>query len=257
MSKIRIGNLLAIACGLCIAAPPPVGAQTDDLAARDWFYSAKDMVGKAPVKAKVPPRPSQPPSNREPPPSAGGNSLKLVSNNSLGLRYSLLKKAASGYIETRPDSLFQAGDKIRLHVTSNAPGYLYIVQRGSSGNWTPLFPSPEINGGRNEVEPGKEYEIPGGSGEDFELDEHSGVEQIFILLTRKPEPDLDKIVQALRGTSTADGPLIDDSIVRQFRSEVQPRDLIFTKGGANYVVNTNPDSKPDPRVVVDVKLTHR
>src|SRR6267143_1083349 len=71
----------------------------------------------------------------------------------LGLRYSILKQMSGGEtLEVDPDSVFHSGDRIRLSIEANDNGYLYIVLRGSSGNWGLLFPSKEILGGNNVVE---------------------------------------------------------------------------------------------------------
>ena len=38
------------------------------------------------------------------------------------------------------NTVFHAGDKIQLEVQANSPGYLYIISKGSSGTWKPMFP---------------------------------------------------------------------------------------------------------------------
>jgi hypothetical protein len=166
--------------------------------------------------------------------------------------------------------IFHANDEIRLSVTSNEKGYLYIVQQGSSGTWSPLLPDAQINGGVNFIEAYKKYEIPGHGR--FVMDEHAGEERIFMLLTRQTEPNLDKIVAMLRQSRTPpadggrvinkDGTSIDDSVISHLREQVQPRDLIFSNVDdddnekAVYVIN-QAASKPDSHVVVDVKLIHQ
>ena len=50
---------------------------------------------------------------------------------------------------------------MKLAFESNIDGYLYVAQQGTSGNWTVLFPNPDINGGRNTIAPLHEYEVPG------------------------------------------------------------------------------------------------
>ena len=46
--------------------------------------------------------------------------------------------------------------------------------------------------------PGQPVEIPSGRGEAFRIEDPSGEEKLFILLTRAPESDLDKLVASLR-----------------------------------------------------------
>src|SRR5262249_43328745 len=78
----------------------------------------------------------------------------------LGLRYTVLKKGPGGMVEVSPDSVFHAGDQIQVSVQTNYPGYLYIVNQGSSGAWQALFPSKEIQEGDNSVERLHTYTLP-------------------------------------------------------------------------------------------------
>jgi Domain of unknown function (DUF4384) len=56
--------------------------------------------------------------------------------------------------------VFRSGDRIRFHVKTNLPGYLYVVNRGSSGQDTMLFPHAGMPDRLNRVEGHKEYAIP-------------------------------------------------------------------------------------------------
>ena len=214
----------------------------------------------------------------------GAKSDKTMSTpRPLGLRYSILKQVGGQTVEVDPESVFHSGDRIRLSVQANDTGFLYIVLRGSSGKWTPLFPSKEIMSGNNKVERGGSYEIPLGSVW-FAFDEQAGTERLFIVLARQPEPDFEKLVQALRqdtpqeaakttpATPAADEGSVqvvsslDDATVGKVRGQVRSRDLVFEKVDdsspvgaksekAIYVVNRTGNS--DSKVVVDVSLNHQ
>jgi Domain of unknown function (DUF4384) len=196
----------------------------------------------------------------------------------LGLRYSILKQmAGSRPAEVSPDTVFQSGDRIRLSIEANDTAHLYIVQRGSSGNWSLLFPSPEISGGDNLIERGKHYEIPAGHW--FAFDEQAGMEKLFMVLSREPQTDLEKLIYALRdGDAPAPGneakPAkallaeatrpINDAVVGKIRSQVATRDLIFEKVDektgdqkekAVYVVNKSGGA--NSTVVADLTLNHK
>ena len=215
----------------------------------------------------------------------GARSDKTMSTpRPLGLRYSILKQVGGQTVEVDPESVFHSGDRIRLSVQANDTGFLYIVLRGSSGKWTPLFPSKEIMSGNNKVERGGSYEIPLGSVW-FAFDEQPGTEKLFIVLARQPEPDFEKLVKSLRQDSSApqtksdsakkpekddEGAVqvvasLDDGTVGKVRGQVRSRDLVFQKvdettpGGkkeqAVYIVNRT--GSADSRVVVDVSLNHQ
>jgi len=177
-----------------------------------------------------------------------------------------------------PDTTFHTGDRIRLQVQANTTGYLYIVMQGTSGTWRLLFPSPEVAGGSNVIRRGDMRQIPPGDSGQFFFDEQAGVEKLFFVLSRQPEPDLDKLIYSVGGkpgaSDTGDSnsartllarATVSDDIVARLRQQMSSRDLVFEKveGGngdgkaenAAYVVNKS--GAPDARLVVDVKLTHK
>jgi Domain of unknown function (DUF4384) len=186
------------------------------------------------------------------------------------------RDAAGNFGEVDQDSTFRSGDRIRLSVDTNTSGYLYVVMQGSSGNWRLMFPSADVEGGNNRIEKGASQQIPAGDKGVFVFDEQSGTEKLFLVLSRKPEPDLDKLIYSITGgASTADRTLmakasVGNDVVNRLRDEVKSRDLVFEKvdemslkyDGTNdvktekatYVVN--PSRTDDARLVVDVALKH-
>ena len=195
----------------------------------------------------------------------------------LGLKYTILKRVGDAMVETAPDAVFRAGDRIQISVEPNGPGFLYIVNQGSSGTWKPMFPSPEVEDGNNHVEGWLTYVMPPRSRIVF--DEQTGVEKLFIILSREPEADLEKMIYSLSGgpkpVAAPDEPrqpkqmlvaanmAIDDSFVGRMRN-TYARDLVIEKVDENspgekkekavYVVN--PTGSSDSRVVADLSLVH-
>jgi hypothetical protein len=148
--------------------------------------------------------------------------------------------------------------------------------KGTSGNWRLLFPSSEIDQGNNRVARGRRYQIP--SRNAFVFDEQAGTEKLFLVLTRRPEADLEKLIYTLssgqEGTKQAEPksmmmadnrPAIGDDLVNRLRGRVLARDLVFEKVDeqtpgerketAVYVVNQN--RAADSRLVIDLQLIHR
>ena len=254
-------------------------AQDAGLKARELFYSPPPDAAQQPAVKKS--LPARTPVSRPTPGGAPGATTHVtpvanVANVPLGLRYSVLKREGSGkFVEVDPDSTFRSGDRIRLNVDTNTPGYLYVVMQGSSGNWRLLFPSSDVEGGSNRIEKGASQQIPAGDKGQFMFDEQSGTEKLFLVLSRKPEADLDKLIYSITGgASSADRTLVakatvGDDVVNRLREEVKSRDLVFekidemsiqTNGSevktekATYVVN--PSRTDDARLVVDVALKH-
>jgi hypothetical protein len=256
-----------------------VWAQDAGLKARELFYSPPpDTTSQPPAKKSLPARIPQ---TRPTPGGSPGASPRVtpvanVANVPLGLRYSVLKRDGSGkFVEVDPDSSFRSGDAIRLTVDANSSGYLYVVAQGPSGKWKPLFPSEEAGGGSNRIERGSSQQIPPADMRPLVFDQQTGTEKLFLVLSRKPEPDLDTLIYSITGGgSSGDKKLmaqatVGDDVVSRLRQEVKSRDLVFekidemsiqTNGSevktekATYVVN--PSRTDDARLVVDVALKH-
>jgi hypothetical protein len=197
----------------------------------------------------------------------------------LGLRYAVLKRVGDRSVEVSPTSVFHSGERIQVAVEVNDSGYLYIVTQGSSGNWEVLFPSAKIEHGENRVERGRRYVVP--QGYVFTFAGQPGAEKLFIIFSRQPESEIDRLIYSLQGaprtptaqpaaeappaTLMASAAPINDALIGQFR-EMYSRDLIIEKADdsdaartpedkAVYVVN--PKGAADSRVVADIQFTHQ
>jgi len=62
--------------------------------------------------------------------------------------------------EADPTQEFQTGDKLKLAITVNQTGYLYIVNQPEGKDGVLLFPDLRVNKGENYVVKDKEYVIP-------------------------------------------------------------------------------------------------
>lgn len=286
---------------LCCCVTPALVAQ--QLTPRDAFWSASDLVSVSSNPGAKTTRAAQP---QRPAPSAARPrdttrvAPQMVAQNGygeqphmvhtsmrtqqLGLRYSLLLNQPDGsFLETSPDTTFHSGDKVRLSIMSNEPGYLYVIQQGSSGNWSPIFPIPNAGADSNRVQPGVPSQIPGGTNS-FKFDNHAGVEKLFVVLSREPIGDLDAALQRLKNPSTVpsseSGPRrpehaqileasnhIPDDLVQRLAS----RDLVLvseqkvgdspkaSSSGENavYVVAKQDSQSPAHEVVTRITLNHQ
>lgn len=250
------------------------------LTPRQLFYQEPKINANAPKPRRVSrPRPATPERSNDtpenlPPGNPSPGSFQKVSASPLVLRYSLLKRNANGrYEEVDPASAFHTGDQIRVRVESSDAAYLYISQLGSSGEGNVLFPSPEIADGNNRVERLKPHDIPPAGGF-FRMHDPAGVEKLFIILSRKPEQELQEMIH--RGNAPSHRPeqgtlmaknevTIDAAVIRRLQS----RDLRFekekvdenttdapaaAKEKAMYVVNEARD--PLAPVIVNLELRH-
>jgi len=261
-----------------------VSAQT--LKARELFYSppptahvqpkGTDKKTTAPKIPVTTPR-VEPPKTTEPISRVDRPTVPVMNASlaPLALRYSVLKRDAQGsFTETDSDSTFKSGDRIRLTVQANDTGYLYVVMRGSTGAWRVLFPSSEEAGGDNRVVKGRNYTVPPGKNGQFFFDETGGEEKLFLVLTRKAEPDLESLVYSMADKDrkspekrqmllAENRPAISDSMVERLRSGLKSRDLVFEKVDEEQgekkekaVYVANPTGSSEARLVVDVSLKH-
>jgi hypothetical protein len=303
VKKMLFCSILGVAALFAQAGAPEPAQQ---LSARDLFYAptppaAKQTAGSpakqaAPKKtlpagetrppAAVEPPAAAPPVVRDAPPPVSSGGAQIIRTaytaKPLGLRYSILRNnGGDDYREVAPDTIFHSGDRIRVAVEVNDAGYLYIAMKGASGTWKILFPTAEVAGGNNRVESGQQYTIPSAPGR-FAFDQQPGEEQLFIVLSRRPEPDLEHLIYSLGSsgvspTSTpaqpseqpkllsAEARPLGDPLVGRLRSEVYARDLVFEKvdestpgekkENAVYVLNRT--GSPDSRLVADFVLKHQ
>ena len=291
-SLISLSATAALVCVLSAQDKKP------NLTARQLFYAAVQTSAPAApeVKPEPPKVPSKPLAARSSKPAPKRTEMastetspvastpstpskpvvgEAAAGPALGLRYTIMKVAGSGTMEVAPDTVFHAGDRIQLKVEANNAGYLYIINQGSSGTWKPIFPSPEIDNGNNRVESLHSYTLPS---EDHRMvfDETVGSEKLFIILSRQPEPDLEKMIYSLQTKPAADrsdqqssrqmimAANIDNETVGRMRS-TYARDLVIEKvtpsspgerkETAVYVVN--PTGSSSSRVVADLSLVHQ
>jgi hypothetical protein len=288
-----------------------------EVTARNAFWSSSDLIKVTPNPAspkvadsnstdlvKVTPKPEvhkPADSNRHTQKPAGeqpdfrSNPGQLVSQNGygaapqvvrtakprLGLRCSLLLRGLDNrYIEVSSNSIFQSGDHIRLGLLANEPGYIYVIQQGSTGAWSPVFPPPGSAPAANKIEAGELHMVPDGT-HAFAFDKTLGDEKIYVILSRTPIGDIDHAIRGLQSDRKIQPPPTPDSandvrvaernIPNAFVQQLVSRDLTLvdeqtvnesnndTNAGekATYVVSkaNAPDSSSE--VVLRLDLRHQ
>jgi hypothetical protein len=175
-----------------------------------------------------------------------------------GLRYRMTRQTADGEADVDPaTAIFKNGDKVRLEFESNIDGFLYVVTEGSSGRWAVLFPSPEINGGRNSIRKSTEYVVPPDGW--FEFEGNPGAENIFVLLSKEQLTDIPGFSNPAKPPE-----FLNAAAVESMQKKILSRDLSFARDDrpqkqgsniiqANYVVNKGELGKA---VSVSITLNH-
>jgi hypothetical protein len=280
---------LSIGCAALAFAQDDSGPR---LTAREIFYGAKPPAAAPAPAAKTPAAPKAPaPRKASEPVSRPQQSTELpvqlaaqttTQGTGLAMRWTITQLMPDGNKKEVPTTkAFKSGDRINVRVEVNDFGYLYVLARGSSGKWTPLFPSPQVANGDNRVGPNQPYIIP--NNYVFKFDDQPGEERIFIVFSRKPEPDFDGLLYKVapdrtqkpetpsrqtnpnvilaQATSIGD-PFVDrvrtmyarDLIVEKVEGEVKTSSIGPRFEHAAYVASKRSE---DPRVTAEVTLTHK
>lgn len=159
---LTIAALALIAVGHAPAAAQSPGAAQDAPAgAKALFYgsSGATVPSTAPVR--------QAPARRP---------------DFMGVRYWIDLVEPNGQLRrVTTDHVFRAGDRIRLNVQSNREGYLSLLNLGSSGRATPLFPAAGQDGA---VLANQTYQVPANGF--LRFDSTPGEETIVLLLSPTP-----------------------------------------------------------------------
>lgn len=101
-----------------------------------------------------------------------------------GVSYWIERLTPSGSQRVTASSTFHNGDRIRFHVQTNRPGYLYVVAQGSSGRSTYLFPT---SAAENEfIQANTTYTIPSQAAIVF--DAQPGQEVVWLFVSKQPLP---------------------------------------------------------------------
>jgi hypothetical protein len=176
------------------------------------------------------------------------------------LEITIEKRDSGAWKVMDPGHVFQNGDQVRFRFKSSQPGYLYVINEGTTGEQVTLFPSEQA-GNDNRIEPGKEYAIPSTSGA-FRVTGPGGYDNVYWVLSPvriaaaaveqyKPLPPPPK-----PGTVPANlSPRCDDTILRargecvdsagaglkpNTPSGLTPRELFFVQKGNQSVVSVPP-----------------
>jgi hypothetical protein len=196
-----------------------IAIQAQQPSARNVFWSASDLVqvaanpGAKPNtdRAELTPPKRIPSSTAHPRPhvepelvakNGYGQQPQLVrvSQEQIGLRYALLLRGSDGhYNEVSPTATFHSGDHMHLSIMANQPGYLYVIEQGSSGSWSSIYPRKGSSGEEpnNRIEPGQVYEIPSAKSF-FRFDQNPGQEKLFLVLSRERIADLEGAINSLK-----------------------------------------------------------
>jgi len=192
----------------------------------------------------------------------------------LGLRYNVVLIGENDRREEiSSNRVLKDGDCFAIDLQTNHTGYLYVLARQSSGSWMPLFPSPDMAGLSNQIEPFKKVEVP--KGYCFTVHKPAGKETLFVVFSRDKKDffELYESMKARQEKGSAASPDMQMAEAKQVDAAVEhlnekfggSRDLSITRvpepvkkdepRGAVYVVNTS--GRPSSSLVTKIEILHR
>jgi len=205
--------------------------------------------------------------------------LVRSSENRLGLRCSLLLRGPdNAYAEVTPGTVFHSGDHIRLSFLANSPGYFYVIQQGSSGAWSPIYPPRSASPESTKIEAGMLQIVPGGT-RSFAFDQERGMEKLYVILSKTPIDDIDRAIRNLSNGGPKSSPDASSSspeleatnvIPDVFVQKLASRDLTLVdeekvdeastathdSEKAIYVVSKGTELQTSSQVVLSLELRH-
>lgn len=114
----------------------------------------------------------------------------------------LLKRGSEQQRFVSPNENFYSGDKIKLAFDINFAGHIALLNVGSSGKITMLYPYP---GASSAVEPmAKEQLIPANQNDWITFDNRAGSEQITVVFSTNPINQVDQVIQ-MSGQNASNG----------------------------------------------------
>lgn len=162
----------------------------------------------------------------------------------VGLKYRILLGTNECNLrEVDPSHIFSTGDRIRFQFESNVDGYLYVLDKQSSGQERILFPHSEINGGRNEIERGISYSVPATSW--FRFQGVPGEERLTVIVSRTPLQSLPQEIPSENVPTVSVA-----ALTNELNQNVRARDLVFFKEKAPVVGHSAPASPSTQATVV-------
>lgn len=209
---------------------------------------------------------------------ADGGSTQLASNKGtpgpakpvrpkvLGLQTTIYQLFDDGGVKAvSPSTVFPGGARIRLGFNANRAGFLYIVNLGSSGKVTTIFPTTATD--NNQVQPGLMYQIPQQTGKSIKFDSTPGEEVILVVLAESRIDEFEYGGQkiAIRSSNVTPGmqaqsPQQQRIVMASLDLASTSKDLFVEDDGVFQTVVFNPASEAIAKkksLVTSLKLTHR
>lgn len=181
----------------------------------------------------------------------------------LTIQYRLIKRTAGGGLgDTSPSTVFFTGDQVKIAITPNQDGYLYIINNTQGRDGQLVFPDSRINNGTNFVSKNTEYIVPGtcprfANPKDcwYEMDDLAGREEFTLIFSRDA-------ISSLPNETIGNGGAIKQATIQEIRNQsgqiIEETSLQKGIGTGSYVIWVkNKNRKDNEELIYTIGLSHR
>lgn len=111
------------------------------------------------------------------------------------------KTSQGAQVGVASDFPFRNGDEVRLSIETKQDGYLYLVQKGSSGKLNILFPDKRIAKGAHSVKANQPMVIPSEGW--FKFDTRPGTETIYVVYSQTVDKTLFATIEQAKNAESS------------------------------------------------------
>jgi hypothetical protein len=160
--------------------------------------------------------------------------------------------------------VFETGDQLKLNITTNQDGYLYVINQTAGRPGAVIFPDPRINDGRNDVKKNQGYTLPSycpdlpDPGDCWwTMAPPAGAEELIVIFSRDKITTLPS--QIAKAGETVDEKIINDLKARSRQNVKQATGSLQIPGRAavkyaTRVQNTN--HRDNEELITTIRLKH-
>lgn len=192
------------------------------------------------------------------------STVSTAGNGSATISYWIELMREGNRFRCNNKTTFKTGDEIRIHLTSNQPGYAYILlKQGSSGGHAVLFPE-QRTGQNNKIQAQKDYALPSATW--LKFDEHEGREKVSLVFSPSAlDPNINRYLNSSNIVISSDLSGAKDLCPARMQISwedsnplIIPSDVTSVPASNSSTVNvTGEESKTGSIVALDIDLDHQ
>jgi hypothetical protein len=178
---------------------------------------------------------------------------KASSDQYIGLTYWIELVSRDGQRRrVTTDHAFRSGDRFKLHLQSNRAGYLTVVNVGSTGRTTMLFPPSSSSPASNAIRARETYAVP--PDEFIRFDDNPGEETLLVMLS--PRPMAGMMDQSGTSVGSASSEDLGRLVAKGSKDLLLEVDTT-SREPASYAVTPLPSLREGTIMTLRIKLTHQ